>query len=63
MSEAPLDGRLVIELSQNVVGPYARLLLRQLGTWVVKVERPRTGDDTRSWGPPFWGERVSCSSP
>lgn len=59
MADLPLDGILVVELCQNVAGPYAGLLLRQLGARVVKVERPGTGDDTRSWGPPFWdGESV-----
>ena len=44
----------MLELCQNVAGPYAGALLRQLGARVIKVERPE-GDDTRGWGPPFWG--------
>lgn len=43
----------VVELCQNVAGPYAGLILGQLGARVVKVERPGRGDDTRGWGPPF----------
>lgn len=55
----PLDGVVVIELCQNVAGPYAGLVLGHLGARVVKVERPGRGDDTRGWGPPFWdGESV-----
>ena len=55
-SGAPLDGRLVVDFTRILSGPYATMLLADLGADVVKVERPRTGDDTRSWGPPFQGE-------
>jgi crotonobetainyl-CoA:carnitine CoA-transferase CaiB-like acyl-CoA transferase len=51
---SPLEGLLVLELGQNVAAPYAGLVLRELGARVVKVERAQ-GDDTRGWGPPFWG--------
>lgn len=50
----PLDGVTVVELCQNVAGPYAGFVLGALGARVVKVERPGSGDDTRGWGPPFW---------
>ena len=53
---APLDGRLVVDFTRILSGPYASMLLADLGAEVVKVERPSTGDDTRSWGPPFHGE-------
>jgi crotonobetainyl-CoA:carnitine CoA-transferase CaiB-like acyl-CoA transferase len=56
VTEGALEGTLVVELCQNVAGPYAGLLLGELGARVVKVERPGAGDDTRSWGPPFWGD-------
>lgn len=49
-----LRGLTVIELGQSVAGPYAGFLLRQLGARVIKVERSE-GDDTRAWGPPWWG--------
>lgn len=55
MADAPLRGITVVELCQNVAGPYAGLILSEFGARVVKVERPGTGDDTRGWGPPFWG--------
>lgn len=54
MGMASLAGLTAIELCQSVAGPYAGALLRQLGARVIKVERPG-GDDTRAWGPPFWG--------
>ncbi len=47
----PLDGLLVADFSRILAGPYATMLLADLGADVVKVEGPR-GDDTRSWSPP-----------
>lgn len=55
----PLDGLVVVELGHSVAGPYAGLILADLGARVVKVERPDGGDYTRGWGPPFWGEMSS----
>jgi crotonobetainyl-CoA:carnitine CoA-transferase CaiB-like acyl-CoA transferase len=44
----------VLDLTRNVAGPYATMILGDLGADVVKVENPNGGDDTRAWGPPFW---------
>ena len=49
----PLAGVQVIELANNIAGPYAGYILSLLGADVLKVERPETGDDARGWGPPF----------
>lgn len=48
-----LDGILVADFSRVLAGPYATMLLADLGATVVKVERPGSGDDTRAWGPPY----------
>lgn len=48
----PLSGITVVELCTSVAGPYAGLVLGQLGARVVKVERPGGGDETRAWKPP-----------
>jgi crotonobetainyl-CoA:carnitine CoA-transferase CaiB-like acyl-CoA transferase len=50
----PLSGIRVLEMGQNIAGPYASEILSSLGAQVVKIERPETGDDARGWGPPFW---------
>ncbi len=49
----PLQGFKVLDLTRVLSGPYASMLLADLGAEVIKVERPGSGDDTRSWGPPF----------
>lgn len=51
----PLEGVRVLDLTQSVAGPYCTMLLGDFGAEVTKVERVDEGDDTRSWGPPFWG--------
>ena len=53
MTPLPLEGVRVLEASQVMAGPYCALLLGDMGADVVKVEKPRGGDDSRRMGPPF----------
>src|SRR5215475_3849722 len=50
-AEGPLAGLLVADFSRILAGPYATMLLADMGAEVVKVEGP-AGDDTRTWMPP-----------
>ncbi len=54
-SPLPLEGLVVLDLSRVLAGPYATQMLGDLGAEVWKIERPRVGDETRAWGPPFVG--------
>ena len=51
MSNGPLNGILVADFSRILAGPYATMLLADMGAEVIKVESP-AGDDTRTWMPP-----------
>ncbi len=54
----PLAGIKVLDMTRVLAGPWSGQLLADLGADVVKVERPETGDDTRSWGPPFLKDKT-----
>jgi crotonobetainyl-CoA:carnitine CoA-transferase CaiB-like acyl-CoA transferase len=51
----PLQGVTVLDCSRVFAGPHATMLLADLGAEVWKLEPP-VGDETRGWGPPFWGD-------
>jgi crotonobetainyl-CoA:carnitine CoA-transferase CaiB-like acyl-CoA transferase len=54
MTEGPLSDLLVLDLTRALAGPHAAMMLGDQGARVIKIESP-SGDDTRSWGPPFVG--------
>jgi crotonobetainyl-CoA:carnitine CoA-transferase CaiB-like acyl-CoA transferase len=51
--DRPLSHIRVLDLTRVLAGPWAAQNLADLGAEVIKIERPKTGDDTRSWGPPW----------
>ncbi|HLW72385.1 MAG TPA: CaiB/BaiF CoA-transferase family protein [Candidatus Binataceae bacterium] len=54
-----LDGLTVIDLTQNVAGPYCTELLGDFGASVIKIERPGKGDDARGFAPDWRGESAT----
>ncbi|MFT6206754.1 MAG: crotonobetainyl-CoA:carnitine CoA-transferase CaiB-like acyl-CoA transferase [Colwellia sp.] len=58
-----LAGIKVVDLSRILAGPWASQMLADLGAEVIKVERPKVGDDTRFWGPPFVKSQATSQPP
>src|SRR3979409_579751 len=52
-SDGPLAGTRVVDLTRILAGPLCTMMLGDMGAEVIKIEPPGSGDDTRSWGPPF----------
>ena len=56
MSKKPLSEIMVVDLTRILAGPYCTMILKNLGAEVIKVERPKTGDEARSFGPFLGGD-------
>ncbi len=53
MTPSALANLRVLDMTRILAGPWCGQMLADLGAEVIKIEKPGSGDDTRSWGPPF----------
>jgi len=52
-AQGALTGIRVVDLTRILAGPFCAMMLGDMGADIIKIEPPGTGDDTRTWGPPF----------
>lgn len=57
--EQPLSGIKVLDLSRTLAGPYATMMLSDMGAEIIKVEQTNVGDESRRFTPPKWNDE-SC---